>query len=250
MDLGQLSLRAVRGKGADRGLLVGGSGSGKSELADRLGLDWDTRYARQGGRRLVLDRKPRYKADHTVQGLPARRLYRNWDHGSFISGSVLVHDAPELDLAWGLGYRVVICQGTSDADIPRMLAVARRFHDQARAGRPQLLYVDEMLYFFGPTGMPKGRDDILKTYVVGGRERGLASLFASQRTKGFPPSVLEEANRLYLFRLDFIDDVKRLREMGAPVGPGDVPTNEYEFRYWYKADYQHLWGPYKLTLPS
>ena len=249
MDIGQVSLRAVKGKGADRGLLVGGSGSGKSELGDRLGLDWDARYARVGGRRLVLDRKPRYKAEWTAQGIPAKRLYRHWDHGSFIPGSVLVSTPEDLDLAWSLGYRVAICQGFSDADIPRMLAVARRFHDQARAARPQLLYVDEMLYFFGSTGMPKGGDDILKVYVVGGRERGLASLFASQRTKGFPPSVLEEANRLYLFRLDFVDDVKRLREMGAPVGPEDVPTEEHVFRYWYKADYRRLYGPYQLSLP-
>jgi hypothetical protein len=248
LELGQISLRCLPGKGADRALCIGGSGSGKSTLGDRLGLDWDQRYARRKGRRLILDRKPRYKAERLANGLPAKRLYKDWDHGSPVPGSVLVDDPEDLRLAWETGSRVAICQGDSDADIPRMLAVATRYLKDARASRPQLLQVDEMLYFFGPTGMPKGGSDVLKTYAVGGRERGIASLFCSQRTKGFPASILEECNRLYLFRLDYREDVKRLREMGAPVEDEDIPDEEYLFRYWYKADYHNLYGPYRLTL--
>lgn len=248
LDLGQLSLRCVRGKGADRGLVLGGAGSGKSTLADQLGLDWDRRYWGQKGKRLILDRKPRYRAEYLSNGVPAKRRYKNWDHGSFIRGSVLVNEPDDLDLAWSLGYHVAICQGDSDQDIPRMLAVADRFHRKARASQPQLLYVDELLYFFSSNGMPKGGSDILKTYAVGGRERGVASLFASQRTKGFPASILEELNRLYLFRVDYTDDVKRCREMGAPVTDEDVPTVEHVFRFWVKTDYRELYGPYELAL--
>jgi hypothetical protein len=51
-----------------------------------------------------------------------------------------------------------------------------------------------------------------------------------------------------LFRLDYREDVKRLREMGAPVEDEDIPDEEYLFRYWYKADYHNLYGPYRLTL--
>lgn len=248
LSLDQLSLRATKGRGADRALCIGGSGSGKSTLADRLGIDWDRRYAHVGGKRLILDRKPRYRADKTSTGLPAKRLYRKWDHGSFIPGSVLVETPDDLSLAWKTGAHVAIVQGDSDADIPRMLAVATKFLKDARASRPQLLQVDETLYFFGPSGAPKGGTDILKTYAVGGRERGVASLFCSQRTKGFPPSILEECNRLYLFRLDYRDDVKRLKEMGAPVEDSTIPSREHEFVYWTKADYSDLWGPYKLDV--
>jgi len=248
LNLGDLSLRCVKGQGADRGLVLGGAGSGKSTLADYLGLDWDGRYWARKGKRLVMDRKPRYRAEFLSNGLPAKRLYKHWDHGSFIRGSVLVREPDELDLAWSLDYHVAIVQGDSDADIPRMLAVADRFHRRARASQPQLLYVDELLYFFSSNGMPKGGSDVLKTYAVGGRERGVASLFASQRTKGFPASIMEELNRLYLFRVDYREDIKRCREMGAPVTDEDVPEKEHVFRFWTKADYKMLYGPYSLDL--
>jgi hypothetical protein len=250
LSLERISLRSVRGQGADRAILIGGSGSGKSTLADYLGEDWDRRYADRRGKRLILDRKPRYRAEFTPDGSrrAAERRYRHWDHGAFVQGSVLVEEPADLDLVWSLGHRVAIVQGDSDADIPRMLRVVEHFYRKGRARHPQLLQVDEGLLFFGPTGQPKGGSDILKSIFIAGRERGTASLFCSQRTKGWPPSILEEANRLYLFRLDFTDDVKRLREMGAPVGPGDIPSRPYEFRYWTKADYHRLYGPYRLVL--
>lgn len=257
VDLGRLSLRCVPGKGADRGFIVGGSGYGKSKLADFLGLDWDRRYWNKKGKRLILDRKPRYQAEWMPNGLRAKRLYKRWDHGSFVAGSVLVHAPEDLDLAWSLGYHVAICQGDSDADIPRMLDVADRFHKTARASQPQLLYVDEMLYFFSTNGMPKGGRDTLKTYAVGGRERGQASLFASQRTKGFPSSIMEELNRLYFFLMDYVEDCSRLQEMGAPITLyreqgklicPEMPAEEYEFNYWTKQDRRVLYGPYKLAL--
>ena len=248
LDLSQLSLRSLPGRGADRAYVVGGSGSGKSELADQLGFDWDRRYWNKKGKRLILDRKPRYKAQWNINGTKATRRYKNWDHGPLVYGSVLVEEPRDLEMAWKLGYHVAVCQGDSDSDIPRMLAVAEEYHKRARASQPQLLQVDECLLFFGPTGQPKGGNDILKTYVIAGRERGVASIFCSQRTKGLPPSIMEELNRLYLFRLDYKDDFKRLQEMGAPVEMEDVPTEEHEFMYWTKASYRDLWGPYKLDL--
>lgn len=246
MELGRLSLRSLKGRGADRAICIGGAGSGKSTLADELGADWDARYEGVDGSRLLLDVKPRYRAEHLASGTSAARKYKRWAHGAPVARSMLVDTPEDLDLAWRTNHRVAVAQGDSDADIPRLLAIAERYLKDARASRPQLLHVDEMLYFFGPSGQPKGRSDVLKRYVVGGRERGVGSLMCSQRTKGFPPSVLEEVNRLYLFRLDYIDDVKRLREMGAPVEPEDVPRVEHEFKYWYKRDYETLWGPYKL----
>lgn len=246
MELGQISLRSLKGRGADRAICVGGAGSGKSTLADRLGEDWDERYSAVDGRRLILDVKPRYKAEKAATGASAARRYKHWAHGAPVRGSMLVEEPGDLELCWSTGHRVAIAQGDGDEDIPRLLSIARAYLKGARANRPQLLHVDEMLYFFGPTGQPKGGSDVLKTYVVGGRERGVGTLMCSQRTKGFPPSVLEEVNRLYLFRLDFVDDVKRLREMGAPVDVEDIPREEHYFRYWYKRDYDTLWGPYKL----
>lgn len=258
LNLSDISLRAVKGQGADRAIVIGGSGSGKSTLADQLGLEWDQRYWHRHGKRLILDRKPRYKAERNMDGTKAKARYKRWDHGAAVPGSVLVEKPDDLRIAWQLGYHVAICQGHSDADLGRMLAVAERFWRDCRASEPQLLHVDEALLFFGPTGQPKGGSDILRTAYIAGRERGMASLLCSQRSKGYPASVLEETNRLYLFRLDYVEDAKRLTEMGAPLHfkrlPGgqleclEMPEVEHEFVYWTKAQYRKLWGPYKLAV--
>lgn len=251
MALSDLSLRCVPGQGADRGFLVGGVGAGKSVLEEMLGRDYVTRYPK--ARRLIPDTKPRFRAQYTAQGMPAKRLYKQWDHGQPVAGSVLVSDPDDLDLAWAMGARTAIVQ-RSDKEtfkeaIPRMLEVIQAFFFQARASRPSLVQFDETMDWFNSNGSPRGGNDIVVQTARAGRERGLAGLYASQRTKGIPPTLMEEMNRLYLLRLDFKADVKRLPEMGAPVTEEDVPRVNHEFRYWYKTGaYDHLYGPYKLAL--
>ena len=50
VELGRLSLRR-----SERGLLIGGTGVGKSTLADVLGEDFVYRYRGAKARRLILD---------------------------------------------------------------------------------------------------------------------------------------------------------------------------------------------------
>lgn len=239
-DLGVLSLRR-----SERGFLVGGSGSGKSTLALPLLLDFLTRYP--GGRVLVLDSKPRFRADWTMQGTSAARRYRSWDHGPLIRGSVVVDEPGQLRDAWRFGHRCAIAQGESSADIARLTATARVFHGQARSSVPQLVVVDELLDFFHPNGSPRaGTDDTLVRVVRAGRERGEGALYCSQRTRGIPTQIVEELSKLYLFRLDFVGDARRLPEMGAPesITP---PAEDHEFVYWTKRERSKVWGPYRLS---
>lgn len=230
----------------ERGFIVGGSDSGKSTLADLLGAMFVQRYAARGGRRLILDSKPRYRAQWDAKGRPARRRYRKWDHGEAIPNSVVVDSPDDLRLAWETGARTVIVQTDRRVEIPRLVATASRFLDDSRAGRPQLLQVDETLDFFHMNGSPRGGDDTLERAARAGRERGTACLFCSQRTKQMPTAILTELSRLYVLRLDYKADVKRLAEAGAPLFP--VPREPHIFRYWWKGDYSRIWGPYRLDL--
>lgn len=246
-DAGRILLDRISLRERERGLLIGGTGSGKSTLADVLGADWDTRYAGRAGRRLIVDSKPRYRAEWTARGQSAARRYRKWGHGQPVPGSVVVDAPDELDLAWKLGHRVVIVQGEGAVDVPRLVATARRFYRQASAGRPQLLQVDETLDFFHSNGAPRGGDDVFAQVARAGRERGLAALFGSQRTRQVPATLLSELTKLYAFRLDYTADAKRFQEMGAPPFPN--PTEPHTFRYWTKDAYGSVFGPYRLSLP-
>lgn len=243
VSLAQIGLRRN-----ERGFVVGGVGAGKSTLMEMLGREFVTHYHRLGARRLILDSKPRYRAEWTAQGISAKKRYKKWGHGQYVPGSVVVDDVRDLDLAWKTGTRTVIVQCESSADIGRLVAAASSFLRSSRAGRPQLLQVDETLDFFHGNGADRGGDDAVKRTVRAGRERGTAALLGSQRTKGLPPTVMEEMDRLYCLRIDFKADAKRLQEMGAPDFP--VPTAKHQFMYWTKEDYTHVWGPYQLDLKA
>jgi hypothetical protein len=243
MDLGSISLRA-----RERGLLIGGTSTGKSTLGEGLITDFHHRYARAGGRVLILDSKPRFRAAYRPSGRRADRLYRHWDHGSTVPDSVVVSDPDELEVAHGTGARIVIAQAHSSAEIPQLVACAQAFFERSRGGKPRLLFVDETMDFFRSNGTPIGGTDTIVRSARAGRERGLACLFCSQRTRSIPAQLMEELTKLYLFRLDYRDDAKRLQEMGAPADM-TPPEVEHVFRYWTKAAYGKVWGPYRLELP-
>lgn len=241
--LDRISLRQREG-----GFVVGGSQAGKSTLMEILGRDFVARYAHRGGRRLILDSKPRYRAEMTEQGVSAARRYRKWDHGKAVPGSIVVDDPRKIKLAFD-HTDTVIMQCEDRTGIDRLLLGAREFLDASRRGRPQLLQVDETLDFFHSNGAPRGGVDVIERSARGGRERGTSGLYGSQRTKGIPTALLSELTRLYCMRLDFKADAKRLPEMGAPESiMAHIPTDEHLFMYWWKGDYTHLWGPYRLAI--
>lgn len=247
---GQLDLERISLRRNERAFLAGGTEVGKSTLSDALADDFLQRYweggTKTGARELLVDSKPRYRAEHALMGPTVRKRYRHWDHGPRVPGSVVVDDPEDMQMAWDMGYRRVIAQGISSADVPRLTAFVAAFLQSSRARRPQLLRVDETGDMFHPNGAPRGGDDAVVRAARAGRERGTACLFCSQRTKGIPPQLMEEMKRLYAFRLDFDSDAKRFQEMGAP--DFELPRRKYEFCYWYKEDYDNIWGPYQLGL--
>jgi hypothetical protein len=241
----------------DRAFISGGSGCGKSTLSDVLADDFLVRYEASGARELLLDTKPRYKPEHVIMGPGVKRRYSKWDHGDTVKGSVLVEDPEQLAMAWDMGYRRCIAQGTSVRDIPRLVAITSAYLEDSRAKRPQLVRFDEILDFFHSNGAARGGDDVVLRCNRAGRERGTSTINCSQRTYGIPGQIMEELVRLYAFRLDSVKDAKRYQEMGAP--PFDQPEEDFDFKYWWKGDRRNVWpspvgtlGPscYRLELPK
>ena len=195
-----------------------------------------------------LDTKPRYRAQWETSGVTAQRRYRHWGHGQVIADSVAVSNPSDLERAFGMATTVIVQGAGGRKPRPELCAACVQvFHAGARSSRPQLLQVDEVRDHYHSNGAPFGGFDAIGMAVTGGRELGESVLICSQRTKGIPPSVMEELTKLYLFRLDFLRDAGRLQEMGAPITlrPPRVP---FVFKYWTKADYEKVWGPYKLDL--
>lgn len=243
LDLSQISLRLK-----ERGFICGGTDAGKSTLADKLRLEFLYRYASRGARCLILDTKPRYRAQFQANGLNASHRYKKWDHGPFVPGSVVVDSPQELATAWKMGARTVIAQSNRRGEMGRIVATAREFLEDSRAGRPQLVHVDESLDFFNSNSSARGGDDIIEQLARAGRERGTSALYCAQRTKGIPAALMGEMTKLYALRIDYVADAKRYQEMGAPPFP--MPLDEHTFYYWTKRDYRTIYGPYKLTLPK
>lgn len=238
-----ISLDRISLRKSERGLLIGGTGSGKSTLGDLLGLDWDRRYPT--ARRLIVDSKPRYRAQWTTAGVEAARRYRSWGHGQPVPGSVVVDRPEDLQLVWKLGYRVAIAQGES-RDVPRLVATMREFYRQADARRPSLIQVDECLDFFHANGAAIGGDPVIVQTARAGRERGVSLLAGSQRTYQMPATLMTEVTKLWAFALDSTKDAKRFQEFGCPVFT--IPETDHVFRYWTKRDKRTVWGPYELNL--
>lgn len=205
-----------------------------------------SRYSARKGRQLIVDTKPRYRAEWLPNGLAAAPRYRKWSHGQFVRGSMLVERPADLKTAWKLGIRTCIVQMDSDRELSRVLATVQAYLDDSRGNRPQLANIDETLDFYHSNGAAREGTDVIAKLARAGRERGTSVLYGSQRTRGIPATLMAELRRLYALRLDFKADAKRYQEMGAPEFAG---TNKpHEFYYWTKTDYDRIWGPYKLAL--
>ena len=231
----------------ERAFLLGGTGAGKSTLEEMLIADFYHRY--KTSRILILDSKPRFKADYFVNGMSAKRLFRHWNPDTIsIPGSVLIRTADQLEDAWRLGARIVIAQAENSIQYPRLVHAAEKFYNQARFSRPQMLCVDETADFFHQNGSPIGGSDALIRIARSGREKGTAALYCTQRAKSIPASIIAELSQLYLFVLDAEVDLKRCVEMGAPdwIEP---PANDFEFMFWAKKrDRHNVYGPYTIAV--
>lgn len=223
----------VRG---ERSLLLGGTRSGKSTLAEYLIREFLRKYPK--ARILVVDSKPRFRAEFNLDGTPAARRYKRWSHGPVLSGSMRLPEMCDpkaaLDAAWKLTH-VVVAQTDDERMRGWQAQVVRAFFRESRASIPYLVYVDETLDFYSMNGSPVGGTDSIRQCARSGGEKGLALLCGSQRPRGIPVQLLSEVSTVYLFHLDFIDDMKYLGEMGYPWKAFPAPVRDHVFWYWSKS---------------
>lgn len=224
-------------KSRDRAALIGASGTGKSTFAayllDRFRADYPH------ARILVLDTKPRWRAVRQANGTGTRRLYRNHAKGDTIAGSVALSDMRDWGIVWDDDTnpsQTVIAQrleGSHAVNMRFQIAAAERFFKSQSAKRDSLLYVDEGMDFFTTSASAIGGSDIVQRCTRAGREKGLATLIGAQRPVGINLQILTEMNYAALFRINFVNDMKRLHEMGWPkdIGPPTYDT-PHAFRLW------------------
>ena len=221
---------------ADRGILIGASNTGKSTLAAHVLSSF--RKANPDSRILVLDTKPRWRAERMVDGTNTRRLYRAFGKGDLIPGSVSLQRMVDWKLSWDKDVnptQTVVAQrveGSQASIVSFAVACSERFFATQRASRPSLIYWDEGMDLFTVTGSAHGSDIVQRCFRAG-REKGLASLIGVQRPKGINIQCLTETSWCAVFRINFTEDVKRLYEMGWPKDV-EPPTYEqkYAFRLW------------------
>lgn len=196
---------------AQRGILVGCVGSGKSTLGTELVRRFlaDEPNALVG----VIDSKPRYRAEWAVSGL--RQRYKDWAKGDVLSGSVALHRAAEFREA-RLQSRCLVLQSlypnrelVEDFEDEAAQFAYRLFRASGQR-RPTLLYIDELYDLaHGQSGIVDRR--LLRT-IRTGRELNMAVLVGAQRPRSIPIPTLTESNRIYVFQLDYLEDVKYLRQ--------------------------------------
>lgn len=207
----------------ERGLILGMTRVGKSTLAAVLIDYWTKKYNKS--RTIILDSKPRFRAQWQLNGLPAAPLYRNWDWGEVIPGSVVIplkNPRAELKQAWKLGFRVVIAQISTRSHIKKLDETLKVGYEDRKKGHPIFFYVDELNNFFR-NGSPTG--DGIVMVVTSGGERSVAFLGAAQRPRWISVEAIESLTKLYWFYTPYLEDVKHLKSMGLPEG--SRPPNKF-----------------------
>jgi hypothetical protein len=217
-----------------RGMALGITGSGKSELANSLMTAFQEKHP--NSRTLILDSKPRFRAEWELNGLSTRmsRRYKGWKRGQVVPGSVVLplrsQPKAELAQAWKQGHRTVIVQ-IDDLDYtPWLLANLREFYRTAKDGTANLVYVDEIADFFSTSGT-YGKGHPMVQTIRSGREKGIAFLAASQRPRSIPASAMTEASQFYVFELAHEDDWKHLHNHGLPK-TARVPDEDHAFFFY------------------
>lgn len=170
-------------------------------------------------RTLIVDTKPRFKAEFELNGFPtsASGRYHKWGYGSgILAGSCVLPGgsriSAELDQVWRLGHKIAIVQTEEETEWAHASSVATVFYERYGAHIPRLVVVDELADFYKWRALA----DVFQRIARNGRERDVALLAGSQRPRKVPTEVMTEMRRLYMFMLDYYEDIKHVWEFGIP----------------------------------
>jgi hypothetical protein len=228
-------------------MFFGMTESGKSTVKEQLVAEW--RANKPNPRVLMLDSKPRFRAEWEMNGLRADRRYKDWKRGTAVPGSVrlpFLDPKSDLEQVWRLGFNCAIAQTGDVAMRAWLRAYAHEFYENSKDKYSQIVDADETSDFYGSTGLAS-RDDPLLKIVRAGRERNVAFAGAAQRPRGLPHSFLTELSEVFIFTLASTDDLKFLEDMGLP---GDVPVPEEDHVFYHFRRKGRVGGLYRLDLPN
>lgn len=221
----------------ERTLAVGKTRSGKSTLALQ-GLN-ELLEIYPTMENLVIDTKPHFRASHTMNGIRADYLYRNWQKGDYFPSSVVLSPRDTsitLDYAFDIAHTVsgrkrgatIILQTDKKDDYP---LIAKRLEEQYRRSnkkRHVFIYIDEA---YSLLKYSRYVAEQVTLCVTAGGERGVGVMAATQRPRWIPVEMLSEITHYYVFRLDNNKDKINLRENGLPPG-FRFPRTMHIFRYY------------------
>lgn len=221
----------------ERALAVGKTRSGKSTLALQALQELLNIYPTMEN--LVIDTKPHFKASHTLNGIRADWLYRNWQKGDYFPNSVLLdagNKSVSLDYAFSIARTIsgkklgstIILQTDNKNDYPQ---IANRLMEQYRRSnkkRHVFIYIDEA---YSLLKYSRFVAEQVTLCVTAGGERGVGVMAATQRPRWIPVEMLSEITRYYVFRLDNNKDKVNLRDNGLPPG-FRFPRQMHNFRYY------------------
>lgn len=203
---------------AQRGVLLGKTRTGKSTLGTELVNRFSADY--KNARILIIDSKPRYRAQFTASGLPIK--YHNWVKGDYIPNSVGCYEPQKLSYLYK-STRVVILQSMTPQGntVEDYINLVDDYIDQlfkmSGPRTPCLVYIDEFYDILGGSTLQAiGSREVLKSIRAGG-EKNLAVLAGAQRPRSIPLPILTEADKYYIFRLKLDDDLSYLRKYGIPL---------------------------------
>jgi hypothetical protein len=120
----------------------------------------------------------------------------------------------ELDQVWKLGGNIAIVQAEAKEEWGDCIKYVKAFYEGYGSKYPRLLVVDELADFYERRTL----GDIFQRVARNGRERDCAFIAGSQRPRKVPVEVMTEFLRLYLFELDYIEDIDHIVQFGLPWG--------------------------------
>lgn len=246
----QQNLSAIALPRRKRGLIVGTTESGKSTLEAALIRQWILDNGTKS-RVLILDSKPRFRAERLMNNLPAWPVYRKWGRGEILPDSYLMdlkNPKAEMRRIWKTYQApIALAQVTRPSDVPYLKYVADCLFEIASDKEANLAVFDEVRHFYRG-GAGSTFDPILRIWCAGA-EKNIAGLGTLQRPKGTPVELRTELTCLYLFDLAFEDDIEHWGEMGLPPGFRPPPRDErYAFRFYNKQTRKQ--GTYRLAVTA
>lgn len=227
-------LADIAPKRAERVVVTGGTRSGKSCLTDFI-----MRYLMSAFLTMeiiLLDTKPRFRAEKTTYGRSAEGHYASWRKGPLVPHSVRIDldSSHPMRRAFRNDTRVAILQssrpgGSTVAERLRILDIAYTWWSNRDNGNPRFIIADEGMHFYRKNGYSiETKQNLFMEIAQTGGELDTGMIFETQLLRSIDSMILDHLSRLYLYYLRDSRDIKRLFEIGVPKDY-QQPEDDYFF---------------------